>query len=155
MRRACPGRTSRRGGGGRAEDTGNGDTAMTRVAVSGCWAKLCCTPRLWEALSAVSTETGWQVARQNGPPRRVAASALWPSGPLALWHSCLRLCLCPCSVLVAASGPTMQAMSSRRDGSGIAGRTHPLVWVCPTGERGSTDSVAQSPVRKVYPASHM
>lgn len=125
---------------------------MTRVAVWGCWAKLSCTPRLWEALSAVSTEAGWQEAGHNGPPRRVAASAraLWHSVPLTFC-----LCLCPCSVLVAESGPTMHALSSRRGGSGIAGRTHSLVWVCPTGERRGTDSVTQSPTSKVYPASHM
>lgn len=118
-----------------------GDTAMTRVSVWGDWAKLCCTPRLWEALSAVSTEeAGWQGARHNGPPRRVADSAC-TLGPLYL---CLCLCLCPCSVLVAGSGPTMHAMSSQRGGSGIAGRTYSLVWVCPTGERGTTDSVTQS-----------
>lgn len=71
---------------------------MTRVAVWGNWAKLCCTPRLWEALSAVSTES-WLA---NSKAQRTAQAgsrlylALWPFGPL----------LCPCSVLVAGSGPT-------------------------------------------------
>lgn len=29
------------------------------------------------------------------------------------------------------------------------------MWVCPTGERGGTDSVTQSLTRKVYPESHL
>lgn len=128
-----------------------GDTAMTRVSVWGDWAKLCCTPRLWEALSAVSTEeAGWQGARHNGPPRQVAASActLWPS-----------TCACACAC-VRAPYPWLelgrQCMQCRPSEVVPASQDEPITW-CGCARQASEGPLIQSPsrfLRKVYPASH-
>lgn len=103
-----------------------GDTAMTRVSVWGIGLNCVAHRSSWEALSAVSTEAVWRAGRAQRTAQAGSrlCLALWPSG-----HStcaCACACACarartPCSVLMAGSGPTMHAKSSRRGGSGIAG----------------------------------
>lgn len=131
---------------------------MTRVAVWGRWAKLSCTPRLWEALSAVSTEAGWagwagwqeaeaQRTAQAGSRLLPGSWARWP-----LWPSAV-----PVSVLRTRGWIWADNACHCRPGEVVpASQDEPIpwVWVRPTGERGGTDSVTQSLTRKVYPASN-
>lgn len=110
---------------------------MTRVAVWGSWAKLCCTPRLWEALSAVSTES-WLAGRRA--QRTAQAGSRLFLGTLASY-----LCLCPCSVPVAGSGPTMHAHC--RPGEVVpASQDEPIPW-CGCARQASEGVLIQSPSR--------
>lgn len=123
---------------------------MTRVAVWGCWAKLSCTPRLWEALSAVSTERPECPGRGGYPPGRSVVPCYLPA---SLWPSACACVRAPCPWLHL--GRQCVPCSPGEVVPAIAGRTHSLVWVCPTGERGGTDSDTPSLTRKVNPASHI
>lgn len=120
---------------------------MTRVAVWGRWAKLSCTPRLWEALSAVSTEAGWagwagwqeaeaQRTAQAGSRLLPGSWARWP-----LWPSAV-----PVSVLRTRGWIWADNACHCRPGEVVpASQDEPIPWVC--ARQASEGALIQSPSR--------
>lgn len=116
---------------------GTGDTAMTRVAVWGSWAKLSCTPRLWEALSAVSTES-WLAGSEAQRKRATQAGSRLFLGTLAV-SLCVRA---PCSWLNLGR----QCLPCRPGEVVPASQDEPIPW-CGCARQASEGVLIQSPSR--------
>lgn len=93
-----------------------GDTAMTSVSLWD-WAKLCCTPKLLGSLVG-GQHRGWLAGWLAGREAQRTAQA---GSHLATLHVLVPVPVPVPPLLMAGSGPTMHAKSSRRGGSGIAG----------------------------------